>query len=415
MAWQRWIGVGVSVGVICALISGGRQQREKSPDVGSSLGRLSERREIRAPAEPDFSGLNLLHVDLRAERVTTPLAQGRTAELTLDPDLQRSTLAVMKRYALPEAGAVLMDTKTGNLLVYASQVREREPFDVNLRAEAPAASIFKIVTAASLLETQSLSAQTEQCYHGGRSRIVAADLLEDPTRDRSCASLATALGRSLNVVFARLASRHLSPESLTHTAGAFGFGTPTPFDVLADAPGIDLPGDPLEFARAAAGFWHTTLSPLAAVSIAQTVAGGGVTVRPRIVRAVVDGSRSEWQASPEPTVLRRAMPEASAHELTKMMLQTVSNGSASKSFREANGKPYLGDIRVAGKTGTLSRQEENRHYTWFVGFAPADAPEVAVAALVVNTPVWRIKGPQLARDVLRSYFAKQGHPGVSTP
>jgi len=405
----------MSVGVICALISGGRREREKSLDVGNPLGRLSERREVRAPAEPDLSGLNLLRFDFGAQRVTTPLAQGRTAELTLDPDLQRSALAVMKRYALPEAGAVLMDTKTGNLLVYASQVREREPFDVNLRAEAPAASIFKIVTAASLLETPSLSAQTEQCYHGGQSRIVADDLREDPARDRSCASLATALGRSVNVVFARLATRYLSPQSLTHTAGAFGFGTPTPFDVLADAPGIDLPGDPLEFARAAAGFWHTTLSPLAAASIAQTVAGGGVAVRPRIVRAVVDGSRPEWHVSEQPTVLRRAMPEASAQELTKMMLQTVSSGSASKAFREANGKPYLGNIRVAGKTGTLSRQEENRHYTWFVGFAPADAPQVAVAALVVNTPVWRIKGPQLARDILRSYFAKQGHPGVSAP
>ncbi|HKO91167.1 MAG TPA: penicillin-binding transpeptidase domain-containing protein, partial [Polyangiaceae bacterium] len=176
-----------------------------------------------------------------------------------------------------------------------------------------------------------------------------------------------------------------------------------------------LPGDPLEFARAAAGFWHTTLSPLAAASIAQTVAGGGVAVKPRIVRAVLDGSRPEWRASDKPTVLRRALPEARAQELTKMMLQTVNGGSASRAFHEPSGKPYLRDIRVAGKTGTLSNQEENRHYTWFVGFAPADAPEVAVAALVVNTPVWRIKGPQLARDVLRSYFAKQGHPGVTTP
>ncbi|HVZ34069.1 MAG TPA: penicillin-binding transpeptidase domain-containing protein, partial [Polyangiaceae bacterium] len=116
----------------------------------------------------------------------------------------------------------------------------------------------------------------------------------------------------------------------------------------------------------------------------------------------------------EPIELRRVMPEANARELGEMMLQTVLNGSASRAFHE-RGRAYLGDVRVAGKTGTLARQEQNRFYTWFVGFAPRDKPEVAVAALIVNTPVWRIKAAQLARDVLRAYFAKHGQPGVSPP
>ena len=47
--------------------------------------------------------------------------------------------------------------------------------------------------------------------------------------------------------------------------------------------------------------------------------------------------------------------------------------------------------------------------------APADKPEVAVSALVVNTPAWQIKAPQLARDSLRAYFAKAGRKGVSAP
>ena len=57
----------------------------------------------------------------------------------------------------------------------------------------------------------------------------------------------------------------------------------------------------------------------------------------------------------------------------------------------------------------------NRLYTWFVGFAPAEKPEVAIASLVVNTPTWRIKGPELARNVLRAYFATKGIKGVSAP
>jgi cell division protein FtsI/penicillin-binding protein 2 len=62
---------------------------------------------------------------------------------------------------------------------------------------------------------------------------------------------------------------------------------------------------------------------------------------------------------------------------------------------------------VAGKTGTLTDYKQNRFYTWFVGFAPAEAPEIAISTLVVNTPSWQIKAPQLARDVLRTYFEKK--------
>jgi penicillin-binding protein A len=414
-AWRRWAAMGVAVGVIGALVPlvGGHSVR--GARVEAPLSHSSTRDPGLIPLAPDLDGLELLRLTLHPDRVESPLRHGLTAELTLDPELQRSASALLARYEMPEAGVVLMNVKNGELLVYASRVNGGRPFDVNVRAEAPAASIFKLVTGAALLRKPGIGAETEQCYRGGQSRIQADELRDDPARDRWCASLAMALGRSINVVFARLARRHLTPESLTEMAGAFGFGTATPFDVKAEAPRVDLPGDPLEFARAAAGFWHTSLSPLAAVSIAQTVANSGVTYRPRIVRAVRDGDEVTWRASGEPVTLRRAMPANDAHELTRMMLQTVASGSAYKTFHLPSGKAYLPQIRIASKTGTLTRHEDDRHYTWFVGFAPADKPEVAVAALVVNTPQWHIKGPQLGRDVLRAYFAQRGAPGVTPP
>jgi cell division protein FtsI/penicillin-binding protein 2 len=404
----------MAVGVIGAIVP--MIGRRDAPRIERApLRKLMETRGPEAAAVPDLEGLELLRLTLHPDRVESPLRRGLTAELTLDPELQRSAMSILGRYDMPEAGVVLMNIKTGDVLVYASRVNGAAPFDVNVRAEAPAASIFKIVTAAALLEKPGISAETEQCYRGGQSRIVADELREDPARDRWCADLSMAMGRSINVVFARLARKLLTPESLMETAGAFGFGSATPFDVKTEVPRADLPADPLEFARAAAGFWHTSLSPLAAASIAQTVANAGVTYRPRIVRAVRDGKEVTWRASPEPTPLRRAMSPRSAHELTKMMAQTVASGSAYKSFHTPSGAPYLPHIRVASKTGTLSRHDDDRHYTWLVGFAPADKPEVAVAALVVNTPLWHIKGPQLGRDVLRAYFAQRAHPGVTFP
>ena len=402
------------MGVIGALLSVMGAPEAKRIAHESVLGRLSENR-ASAPSVPDLSRLDLLQLDVQQDRVLSPLPHGLTAELTLHPALQRGVSAVLDRYEIPEAGVVLMNIKTGDLLAYASRVNGQEPFDVNARAEAPAASIFKLITAAALLEKPGVNAQTEQCYRGGQSRIRADELRDDPALDRWCASLSMAMGRSINVVFARLARKWLTPEGLTATASAFGFGAPTPFDVPTEAPRAELPADSLEFARAAAGFWHTSLSPLAAASIAQTVANAGLTYKPRIVRAVLDGDERLWQAPTEATIVRRAMPARAAHELTTMMLQTVASGSAYKAFRTPRGTPYLPHVSVAGKTGTLTRHEEDRHYTWFVGFAPADKPEVAVAALTVNTAKWHIKGPQLGREVLRAYFAERGYPGVTPP
>jgi cell division protein FtsI/penicillin-binding protein 2 len=410
--WSRWVGIGAAIGVISALVPVVRG----SIDMRDPLGKLQHRIGADPSARaPELDALDLLRMDIRPRRVTVPLRNGHVAELTLDADVQRAALVQLKKYRVPEGGVVLQDVKTGKLLAYASYVNEGEKFDFNARAEAPAASIFKVITGAALVEKGGLNAGTEQCYRGGRSRIMADELEDDPRRDKWCATLGIAMGRSLNVVFGRLARKHLTPEDLTAMGGAFGFGAAVPFAAKNEPPKIEIPADPLEFARAAAGFWHTTLSPLAGVTIAQSVANGGVTLEPRIVSAVYQGNDKVWEERRDPTILRRAMKPETAKQVTTMMVETVSNGSAYKSFHDGSGRSYLPGIEVAGKTGTLAKNKENRLYTWFVGFAPAQRPEVAVSALVVNTPTWHIKGPELARDVLRSYFAKKGVKGIVAP
>jgi penicillin-binding protein A len=414
----RWLGLGVAVGVVGALypLLATKPEPGASAPLQEALSRI-EALEIIKPDEPPpnpIDGLDLLRLDLHPRGVTAPLPDGKTAHLTLDPELQRLTSSYLKRYQIPEAGAVLIDVKTGKVLVYASYVNKGTPFDVNAKAEAPAASVFKVVTGAALVEKAGLDAATEQCYHGGKSSVTAQELEDDPERDKWCASLASAMGRSLNVVFARLAKKHLSVEQLTETAGAFGFGMPVPFDVVNEPARIRLPEEPVEFAKSAAGFWHTTLSPLSAAVMAQSVANAGVALRPHIVDHVTDESGNvTFQANEEPTVIRRSVRPETATELTRMMVQTTLNGSGHRAFYDGRGRPFIPGVTVAGKTGTLSRHQENRHYTWFVGFAPADAPEVAVAALAVNTPTWKIKGPDLASEVLRGYFEKVGRRGLA--
>jgi penicillin-binding protein A len=412
MSLWRWIGIGAAVGALGALWPLTRPGSLKD-GTWTPLAKLAAKRAVVEP--PSLAGLDLLRIDVRPSEVTAPLPGGRTAVLTLDPLVQRVALRTMHKYRVPEAGVVAIAPKTGRLIAYASHVQGNEKFDVNLRAEPPAASVFKIVTGSALVEKAGLSPETEQCYRGGRSQIAADELKDDPRRDKWCATLSSAMGRSLNVVFGRLAQKHLTPEDLTEMAGRFGFGTAVPFVVTNEAPALKVPDDPLEFARTAAGFWHTSLSPLAASVLTQTIANGGVTLEPQIVSRVRQGKETIYEFPGEPKVLRRAVKRETAEAVTKMMLTTVSDGSAYKVFHDEKGRSFLPGINVAGKTGTLTRERENRHYTWLVAFAPAEDPEIAVAAIIVNTPEWQIKGPHLAREVLRAYFAGKGHEGVTAP
>jgi peptidoglycan glycosyltransferase len=372
----------------------------------------------RPPEASPIAGLDLLRMSAANEAMFAPTGRG-TAKLTVDPSLQTTALALMRAHHLPEAAVVLMDTATGRLLVYASHVDHGDKHDLCAEAGAPSASVFKVVTAAALVENAHLGADTKQCYSGGEQRISALDLVDSPQRDRWCTTLAGALGRSINTVFARLAKEHLTPSQLDAMARRFGYGQAMAFDVPVQPSTLHVPSEPLGFARTAAGFWNTSLSPLGAVEMSAIVARGGETIRPSVVESVTsDASGVVWSA-PETPESRRVIASETAAELETMMARTVSEGTSYRAFHDASGRAFLPGIPVAGKTGTLTDSDTQRYYTWFTGFAPLRAEpgsgQVAIAALVINGPSWEVKANVLARDVLRAYFKARGAMGVTPP
>jgi cell division protein FtsI/penicillin-binding protein 2 len=96
------------------------------------------------------------------------------------------------------------------------------------------------------------------------------------------------------------------------------------------------------------------------------------------------------------------VPASVAAALVEMMRTTVTEGTARKAFRRASGA--LRGVEVAGKTGSLSDKDPFRDYSWFVGFAPVDHPRVAVATVIVNERLWRVRAPAVAREALEAYF-----------
>ena len=99
----------------------------------------------------------------------------------------------------------------------------------------------------------------------------------------------------------------------------------------------------------------------------------------------------------------RVLDAAVAEALDGMMRRTVTEGTARRAFRDRR-KDALPGIAVAGKTGSLDTEAPFRDHTWFIGYAPAEAPTIAVSVVVVNGPKWRIKAPYVAREALRVWL-----------
>ncbi len=346
----------------------------------------------RAARDLDLSSVTV--VGGRARAPVTPSTKDGAiayAPVTLDPHLQRAAMRLLERSKAPSGALVMSDVRTGRILAWAAIGKEG---DLVRAAKYPGASLFKVVTAAALLEGEKAKPSDVVCFRGGQSRLVEEDLRPGCHAGDEHARFDKALGKSINAVFGKLASAHLEQASLDRMAQAFGIGKAPLLDLPADATFTRVPKDRLGLARAAAGFGRSRMSPLAALDVMQTVANRGERIRlhvtgdPEVVRRVALG---------------RVLREETADALVRMLEVTTRAGTSAKAFEPREGKPHLS---VAGKTGTLLYEKPKRLVSWFAGFAPSREPEVAVAVLLANDEKWWKKANEVARDMLDVHFER---------
>jgi peptidoglycan glycosyltransferase len=342
---------------------------------------------------------------------------GGRAELTLDPRMQEATDEVLRTFAIPYAGAVVISIPDGRVLAMVGRSAADPRLgaeELALRAWAPAASVFKVVSASALVEMGGVSGATRTCYHGGVSAVLPDNLVDIPSIDGRCDTLAYGLGKSQNAILAKLASRHLTTDSLGRVGAAFGFGEAIPFELPVEPSHLDVPADPLEFARTAAGFWHSTLSPLHGALLAATIANQGVMPAPTLVGRAV-GTDGAPLALPV-AAPRRVVTASTAREVGRMMELTTRIGTARATFNDKKGRRLLA-VDVAGKTGTLGAQTDHGYvgYSWFVGYAPADHPRIAFAVTLGNHPSWRIKATYVARRIVTEYLTERAEKARTAP
>jgi penicillin-binding protein A len=330
---------------------------------------------------------------------------------TLDDELEQAAQKLL-RSAKPVEGAVVMvEPKTGRVLAFSALGGETSRFELLTKARLPAASLFKIVTTTALFESTTLSPQDEVCIQGGMRGIERRHL--EPARGpgTECGRFAWALGHSKNAVFAQLATRLLTRDDLLHTAERLGFNGKLSLDDgerQVELGRLTVPYNDLAFARTAAGFQGSSLSPIGAAYLMTVIARGGSPVALRLHDSVAETD----PRAPSPTPL---FSGRTAQRLTRMLEVTVETGTSRGAFTAPDGKRFLPGIRVAGKTGTLRpNQGQDSTTSWFVGFAPSRSPEIVVSVMLVNGQLYRRKANEVARDLLRTYFRSHGRAHTVT-
>ncbi len=334
------------------------------------------------------------------------LKDGRRAQLTLDPGLQAYAEKLLAEARAPR-GAIVAMAPDGRILALAGRRESTEKphqkspdpagasasaaaFDWRIATDvwAPAASVFKLVTATALVAA-GVDPSDKVCFHGGLRSVLESNLHDDK-HDSRCESLEYGVAHSQNAILGKFAFQKLEPTALTKFAQELGITAGLPGSELRGVAGaVDIPAvRNLNFAQAAAGFSGSQLSAVGGALLAATFADDGEQPIPQLV-ASIDGVA-------QPVLpRRRAVTTVVAKAVGKMMLATCEIGSAARSFGRHQA------IHVAGKTGTLTRTEPfYMEHSWFVGYAPAEQPQIIVSVVLGNPENWHLRGHEAARRLI---------------
>jgi len=360
--------------------------------------------------------------DARGGQYATPSRSdprpGADVVLTLDRSIQEiaeSALARAIEQHDAEGGAVVvLDPSTGEVLAMASHgSRSEGPGPTNRVVTHPIeiGSCAKLVVAAAALEKGVCDTSTT-FYCGTVPGETHPPTVRDDHGAPGLLSFQKILVESRNTGTARIA-RHVGPEALYTMLRRFGFGVPT---------GIEQPGESGGFVRPPERWTATSLEAMAigyeylatplqwAVAYA-SVANGGKLLRPRLVREVRDPISGTRRVT-ETEVVRRVMREETAEKLRAVFHRVTLKGGTGT----AAALPWA---NVAGKTGTARKVDresgtygDRAHMASFVGFVPAEAPEL-LCLVTVDGPKGRHYGGDVAAPVFREVIERTAalYPG----
>jgi peptidoglycan glycosyltransferase len=327
-------------------------------------------------------------------------------------DLRTNLDAEAQRVAIQALGAqtgavVALEPSTGRVRVMAStptfdpnefeehsrelnQASGSPLFNRATQERYPPGSTMKVVTASAAIDSGEytpdsvVSGESPKTIGG----VPLSNCCAEGSGDYGALSLTQALTNSVNTVWAEVGEK-LGRGTMLDYMEKFGFGNDPPLDYPHDQmveSGVVMKGgklanedDGFDVGRVAIGQGgeegQTQATPLQMATVAATVGNDGVRMRPRLTARVVDKD-GRVRNDIEPSDVERVLKTESAQQLQAMMVSVVDSGTATAA--------RIPGVKVAGKTGTAERGDGTNN-AWFITFAPADDPDIAIAVVVEHT------------------------------
>ena len=328
-------------------------------------------------------------------------------ELSLDKDMQKEAEKLLKTYKPDYAAIFMMDAVSGRVLAMASfQKDDPNAENWNLKANFPAASVFKVVTATAAVDKAGVSPQHKINFNGGNYTLYRKNVMSDKvTKWTRAITLKEAFARSINTAFGRLSLETLHPVDINDYANRFMFNQEIPADFPVDMGVAYVPPEKgFELTEVASGFNKTNrMSPVQGAMIAAAVANEGKMVIPYLVENITDDTGQKiYQA--EPLDNGHIMTAESAVKVRELMEETVTSGTSRKSFRKLVRNKKFKAVEMGGKTGHLTGENPRGRVDWFVGYAMDDTNKIAIAAVSVNKEKWTVKSAELGQNMFKKYF-----------
>lgn len=340
-----------------------------------------------------------------------PPTEGNNLYLTIDIVVQqiveRELDRVMKETQAKGATIIVMQPRTGEILALAN----RPDYNPNQFADfAPKlwrntavsntyepGSTFKIVTAAAAMGAGIVKAD-DRFFDPGYIEVQGRNIHCWKNGGHGSQSFVEVVKNSCNVGFVNVGLR-LGRDSFYKYLDAFGLGRPTDIDLPGEAKGIVIDSSkvkPINIATMAIG-QSIAVTPIQLITAASAVANDGQLLRPQLVREVRDKNENTIRSF-KPDFVKKILDSATDKELRGILEKVVEEGSG----RNAGIEGY----RIAGKTGTAQKVGAggylpDKYIASFVGFVPADDPQVAML-VVIDEPVGLYYGGQIAAPVFSS-------------
>lgn len=341
---------------------------------------------------------------------------GNDVRLTIDSRIQRAAEAAL---ADRRGAVVVLDPRTGAVLAMASNPAY-DPGSVDAQWAAlssdigqaalvnrsamslyPPGSTFKVVTLSAALESGVATEDT--LYPGPASiEIGGAPVTNYGGSSYGEIDLRKATASSVNTVFGQLA-RDMGAAQLVEGSQAFGINASVPFDLPATMSLMPDPAEMTEWETAWAGVGQPVgehesppgpqVTPLQMALISAGIGNGGVVMRPFVINSVSDRT-GQILSSTTPRPWKTALDPATAARVTDIMVSVVASGSGTRAS--------IPGVDVAGKTGTAEAGKSVETHAWFIAFAPADQPRVAIAIVLENAGVGGSVAAPPARGVLET-------------